>query len=592
LAIPRVTRPLRFTLGILALATALLPLATAVVLLFNVNSETVRDDARRLHTAVAQDVARAVDERFADISGDLAAVASALVDASRDGGERVALASALVNASTRLDAVAVYGKDGRQMDAFIRAPHTEADATFDAELTGEHSARLNDEFFIDVVEARAAAPARMRVFAPITSNGERTGAVAAWVSLGPLQGLVERLSQVSVHGYPHAILVVGADRRFVAHTTAELAFRRDDASGEPLIAGVELAGDRPASANFVLQGDGVRDDGVTVTGTTISLAGAGRGFIVAVQMPQSIVFASLAQMRRVAAVVVLVAIVLAIVGALLVARSITKPVDALMLRSQALAARRFDEVTSLGDRHDELGVLGDVMAGAAVALKDSEVALMAETRLREGLGRYLPRQLVDSYVKDRKEILLEGKRAEITVLFADIVGFTRLSAKLEPEQLCALLNDLFTILTEIVFKHGGTVDKFIGDSVMAFWGAPKEDADHAEHAIEAARDMLRFLDIGNSRWKKRYDVEIQLAIGINSGVAVVGNLGSEARLVYTAIGESVNIAARLESVAGAMQILASKATLEAAGETDRAMPLGPQELAGVADPVDVYVVEV
>lgn len=591
-----VTRPLSVTLGVLALVAALLPLGVAVFLLFNVNAETVRADARSLHTAVAQDVARAIDEHFDDVRGDLGAVAAALVDRSLAGPDRAAVATALVSASRLLDTVAVYGKDGSRLDTIRDAGATTPDDAIAQTLSPALLKRAAAGFVIDDVIVGdgpvGTVPPRMLVASPIMVDGQVTGTVTGLVPLGALQGLVERLSQVSLPGYADAIVVVDGRRRFVAHTTAAKAFALDDASAEPLIAGVSLATDRPPKANFILQSDGTRGDGTEVVGTTISLAGAGSGFVVGVQMPTRVVFASLTRMRQLAGVVVLAAIVLAIGGAVVVARSITRPVTSLMQSAEALAHRRFTEVVPLGGRHDELGVLSGALANAAVALKDGEEALLKETRLREGLGRYLPSQLVDAWVASKADDLLVGKRTEITVLFADIVGFTPLSAQLSPEQMCALLNDLFTILTEIVFKHGGTVDKFIGDSVMAFWGAPLKDDKHAEHAVEAARDMVRFLDMGNLRWKKRFGVEIQLAVGINTGVAVVGNLGSEKRLVYTAIGEPVNIAARLESVAGPMQILASRVTVEAAGELGSAIALGPQDLTGVAQPVDVFALEV
>jgi|GEM_PF-327164 len=595
-----VTRPLRVTLGVLALLAALLPLGVAVLLLFNVNAETVRADARSLHTAVAQDVARAIDEHFADVRSDLVAVAAALVDRSLAGPDRVAVATALVSASRHLDAVVVHGKDGIPMDTIRDASGDAGARSTDDAVTRVLSPALLERaaagFVIDDIVAGdgtpGSMPPRMVVAAPIIVDGQVTGTVTGVVSLGALQGLVERLSQVSLPGYADAVVVVDGRRRFVAHTTAAKAFALEDASAEPLIAGVSLARDRPRDANFILQSDGTRSDGTSVVGTTISLAGAGTGFMVGVQMPTSVVFSSLTRMRQLAVVVVLGAIVLAVGGALVVARSITRPVSRLMQSADALAHRRFTEVTALAGRHDELGVLGLALSDAANALKDGEEALLKETRLREGLGRYLPSQLVDAYVSSKADDLLVGKRADITILFADIVGFTPLSAQLSPEQMCALLNDLFTILTEIVFKHGGTVDKFIGDSVMAFWGAPLKDEHHAEKAVEAARDMVRFLDMGNMRWKKRFGVEIRLAIGLNTGVAVVGNLGSEKRLVYTAIGEPVNIAARLESVAGPMQILASRATVEAAGELPGAIALGPRELTGITQPVDVFALEV
>ncbi len=585
----RVKRPLSVTLGLAALLAALVPLVVATVLLFDVNAETVKSDARALHTAVSQDLARTIDVTFGDARADLTVVAAALVDDSRAGDERVAIAVTLVSASRMLDAVGVYGGDGQRIDVIGDGTDAELPLT----LPSAVMATADSGFAVGEVRTTSpTTPARLFVAAPIVKNGARTGTVATWISLGPVQAQVERISAISLPGYANAVFVVDRDRRFVAHTIATLAFTAESAATEPLVEGLALAADRPLESQFVTQVEAVRVDGTRVVGASISLAGAGSGFVVVAQMPTSVVYASLTQMRRLALYVVVAAVVLALLGAWLVARTITRPVSLLVDAADALAHRRFDDVKALPGRADELAVLGRALHGAASALQTSERALLEETQLREGLGRYLPSQLVDAYVARRDKDLLAGKRVEISVLFADIVGFTPLSTQMVPEDMCALLNDLFTILTEIVFKHGGTVDKFIGDSVMAFWGAPLADPQHAVKACEAARDMMRFLDVANLRWKKRYGVEIRLAVGINTGVAVVGNLGSEKRLVYTAIGEAVNIAARLETVAGAMQILASRETVDAADEHDAAIALGPRELAGVARPIDVFVLEV
>jgi adenylate cyclase len=577
--LPPVTRPLGLRLGVAALVAALLPLAVAVGLLLDVNADAVRTGARRLHTTVATDVARSVDDTFEQARRELQTVGLALVDDTHTGAERVSTAVALVAGSTALEAVGIYGLDGARIDVIGDGTSRELPARAPA-------VAANPEIVVDEVRIMSGVP-HVLVAIPLRHNGAQTATVAAWVSLAAVQAQVERLAAISLPGYADALFVVDSARHFVAHSNPTLSSSLSVAD-EPMVAGVALA--RGASTQFVTETEAQRRDG-TVVGTAIALAGAGSGFVVVAQMPITQVYASLTRMRWLAAGVVLGAVALALLGAFFVSRAITRPVRSLVDSATALAQRRFVDVQGLPKRHDELAVLGAAMSGAATALQHSEVLLLEETKLREGLGRYLPQQLVDAYVARRDRDVLAGKRAEITVLFADVVGFTPLSAQLPPEDLCALLNDLFTILTEIVFKHGGTVDKFIGDSVMAFWGAPEADADHASHAVEAARDMMRFLDVGNLRWKRRYGVEIRLAVGMNSGVAVVGNLGSEKRLVYTAIGETVNIAARLESVAGPMQILAAAATVTAAGEDD-AVALGPQDLAGVARAVDVFVIEV
>jgi class 3 adenylate cyclase len=163
-----------------------------------------------------------------------------------------------------------------------------------------------------------------------------------------------------------------------------------------------------------------------------------------------------------------------------------------------------------------------------------------------------------------------------------------LAESLPPEKVVGILNQLFTILTEIIFRHGGTVDKFIGDSVMAMWGAPDAQEDHAERAVEAAEDMLRWLEVGNATWEMEHGVKLQLAIGISSGEAVVGNLGSRDRMEYTAIGHIVNIAARLEGIAKPNQILLSRETRDRLSEDFEIRPCGTQSFPGSARTVELY----
>jgi adenylate cyclase len=151
-----------------------------------------------------------------------------------------------------------------------------------------------------------------------------------------------------------------------------------------------------------------------------------------------------------------------------------------------------------------------------------------------------------------------------------------------------ILNQLFTILTEIVFRHGGTVDKFIGDCVMAFWGAPDDQADHAARAVAAAEDMQSWIEAGNEDWQRSYGVTIRLAIGVHTGEAVVGNFGSETRMEYTAIGDTVNVAARLEAIARPQQILVSEATRQAAGDDFEYVALGSRQVAGKSEAVELY----
>ena len=147
---------------------------------------------------------------------------------------------------------------------------------------------------------------------------------------------------------------------------------------------------------------------------------------------------------------------------------------------------------------------------------------------------------------------------------------------------------MFTFLTGIVFNHGGMVDKFIGDCVMAVFGAPEPRDDDAERAALAALEMIEWLETGNAKWADEFGRELQLGIGISTGTAIVGNLGSEKRMEYTAIGDTVNIAARLEMLAKPGQILISEATREELGEDFDVVDLGARDITGRKEQVRIF----
>lgn len=163
-------------------------------------------------------------------------------------------------------------------------------------------------------------------------------------------------------------------------------------------------------------------------------------------------------------------------------------------------------------------------------------------------GRYVSRDIYDQLVANPSLAQLGGQRREMTVLFSDIRGFTTVSESGEPEQIVSLLNVYFTRMVDIVFRHGGTVDKFVGDMVMALFGAPLDDPDHADHAVQAAMEMIEELAKLNNEWEPQGRPALDIGIGINTGPMIAGNIGSEAIMSYTVIGDAVNLGSRLESL--------------------------------------------
>lgn len=206
-------------------------------------------------------------------------------------------------------------------------------------------------------------------------------------------------------------------------------------------------------------------------------------------------------------------------------------------------------------------------------------------------GRYVTKSVVDEILSNQDEIKLGGERKDVTLLFIDIRGFTPLSEKMEPEDVINVLNEYLDLCTRAIFKYGGTLDKFMGDGVMAIFGAPVPQEDHAKRAVLAGLELKKQADELNRSIEAKYGRSVRFGMGINSGPAVIGNIGSKERLEYTAIGDTVNLAARLEANAQPEQILISEGTFEHVKDEFEITELSPIKVKGKEKLVHIYQVE-
>jgi adenylate cyclase len=210
--------------------------------------------------------------------------------------------------------------------------------------------------------------------------------------------------------------------------------------------------------------------------------------------------------------------------------------------------------------------------------------------VRGAFQQYMSPEVI-SQVLDRPELLrLGGDAKQLTAMFTDIRGFTALSEGLTPAALVELLNEYFSEMTEVIFKHQGTLDKYIGDAIMAFWGAPLDIPDHAARACRAALEMAGALARLQERWLQQGRPRIDIGIGINTGPMLVGNMGSERRFNYTIMGDSVNLASRLEGVTKTFgtRVIISESTRAEVLSSATVRELDMIRVKGKTKPVTIY----
>ncbi|HEY2380675.1 MAG TPA: adenylate/guanylate cyclase domain-containing protein [Terriglobia bacterium] len=243
------------------------------------------------------------------------------------------------------------------------------------------------------------------------------------------------------------------------------------------------------------------------------------------------------------------------------------------------------DVKSDTHKNDEFGDVTRAIDKMVDGLREREM-------VKTAFARYVSQQVMESIVSSGQVPVLHGDRRRITALFSDIRGFTTISETRTPEDVVELLNEYFRAMVDIVFRHHGTLDKFMGDGLMAIFGAPAEDPDHEKHAVLAAIEMQSELRRLSVKWEIQGRPKINIGIGINSGHAIVGNIGSEARMEYTAIGDTVNIASRLETATKefAADILISEFTHDAVRGHFEVKTIGDVHVKGRAEPIKTYAV--
>ena len=267
-------------------------------------------------------------------------------------------------------------------------------------------------------------------------------------------------------------------------------------------------------------------------------------------------------------------------GAVGLAIVLTKPILKLAQGTKAIAAGSFDITLPIASR-DEIGDLTESFNDMAKNLREKE-------KIKRAFSSYVARQVVDEILKHPDEITFSGERRDVTVIFCDMRGFTPLTERLPPEEVVAALNEFYSLMIDLTIKNDGTINKFLGDAVMAIFGAPTPYPDHCLRAIKTALAMQAGVAELSARRVAEGKDAITIGIGISAGEAVAGTVGTENQMEYTVIGDKVNLAARLESNAKPGQILVSESTYKQVAERVTARSLGVMNVKGKEEQVTVF----
>lgn len=579
---------LRTKLTLALLGLALVPLVVTTLVVTRVTTEALERASRDYRVATADYARNLVQQLLERVETELITIGASLAQPNVPREERERQARAHLLGSRYVDRVAVFGPTGQHVFTLAAGDKKPATLTRPDQLEEGLRAVARREGLATLRTGPTSdGKFLLPVLAPTYTGVGKARRVYAYlwatVPVAVLDAQLGELSRRRFGRQANRVFVVDHQLRVVAHA---------DRSRRGLsIAQRGLLADLPpgqAPRQDIAYAAQYTHGGEELLGILVPLARP--SWSVVVEQRSSEVFQAVRSTWQTALFVGIGLLLFAVVVGVLMGGRLAGPVSAVASAARTVAGGDFSpRVTTHGN--DEVAGLGRAFNQMASDLGDFRAKLVEETRIRADLGRFLSAEVVETIVASGGKLALGGERREVTVLFADVVAFTPLAEKHAPEHVVAILNELFSFLTEIVFKHGGTVDKFIGDCVMAVFGAPYQHHDDPLRAVRAAEEMMRWLETGNTKWRKDLGRELALGIGIHTGEAVAGNIGSEKRMEYTVIGDTVNIAARLEALAQPGQVLLTKTTSDRVADEFDSTSLGMHRVVGREQEIEIFALD-
>lgn len=578
-------KTLRSKLTFTLLALAIIPLAITTFIILRITTTSLEQTSRDYRVATADYARNLTTSLLENSASELKTIGAALSQSDLSVEDRTRQAKAHLLGAKNIHRVALYSKKGEHLFTLNAAEKENPSLSKVKRL--EHIAIdlgsiTQKQGFVTLKTQSIDKEFYLPILTPIYRGASKELYAYLWspIALAPLNKKVATLSKRRFGHQDNRVFIIDHNYTIIVHAYHEALGKsiRDRGLLRDVPANQAPRQDIAYAAQYEYAGE-------KLLGILSPLSRA--NYFVVVEQLADEVFRPVKQTWQSALFVGLGFTLIALILGIISGGRLAFPISALAKAAARVAKGNFNTSVTVKGK-DEVSNLGHAFNQMTSDLRSFRSELIRETEIRTDLGRYLSPEIVQQVVDGDGNLKLGGERKEITVLFADVVAFTPLAEKHPPEHVVAILNELFTFLTEIVFKHGGIVDKFVGDCVMAVFGAPYQHEDDALRAIRCAEEMLRWIETGNVKWRKDLGRELQLGIGVSTGEAVVGNIGSEKRMEYTVIGDTVNIAARLETLAQPGQILMTTQTANRVDDEFDVISRGMHPITGRSEAIEIF----
>ena len=426
----------------------------------------------------------------------------------------------------------------------------------------------------------------LELVSPWENDRKLRGFISLGISLNWLSNTIRELS-LKYLGMGNLVYIINEKGDIIAPFYKDTALRRYNLS--PFIKNTQNL-DALFDTHVSISSEYHSLNGYKVYGTLTSIPDLHWGVIV--EQPAIFLYASLHKLQSFSLAIGLIAILLAMLMARIISNHITYPLMKLEKGIEAISKADFSYSLDV-KANNEVGRVAKEFNEMIKKLSDYRNQLIKETKMRAYLQRYLSLPFLSRLLSEGTNILEEKPaKYRATVMFVDISDFTTIASQMDVQMVAEYLNDFFKYATQIIFEYDGVIDKFIGDCIMAIFGVPIKWEGMAKSAVKAAVEIIKTFDNLSPKFIKKYGFPIKVKAGIATGEVIVGNIGSPNRMDYTAIGNTVNLASRLESIAVAGEIIVDENTKNAIEGYFRCEYAGEKEIKGLKEKVRIYKIKV